>query len=339
MFQRLQMLGRGQRLFIFIMIFGGGLALLIALTLLLLTFSLNTAPRAQGEPLVEGITVTEYVTLPDDDAYPAAVAVALDGTVYTGSYETGVVWEVDPDGRLRELPDTRELIGSVTGIDVGPDGVLYVLDRLVSNPRSQGGVLWRFRPGESPESFGAIDDEQGFVSPNDVVVAPDGTVYVTDRGRREVWRFDPDGTASLFWSLAEDDPDYENVLLTGLVYDADGDALLVTDSGLNSIYRITPDGAGERIYLHNPADALPVFDGLAIGPDDTLYIGALEAGVVAIRDGEFIPLAINFRGASDVAYNANRLFVTNFDSASLVNPLVNPQLPFALDVIELGEWP
>ena len=51
-------------------------------------------------------------------------------------------------------------------------------------------------------------------------------------------------------------------------------------------------------------------------------------------------IAGHFRGASDVEFAApNRLYVTNFDQSSIVLPIVRPQLPFAIDVIELSPAP
>ena len=48
-----------------------------------------------------------------------------------------------------------------------------------------------------------------------------------------------------------------------------------------------------------------------------------------------------FRGASDIDYSAvnNRLYVSNFDSFSLVVQATQPRLPFAIDVIEFGAQP
>ncbi|MCZ2097353.1 MAG: hypothetical protein LC121_14045 [Anaerolineae bacterium] len=54
-----------------------------------------------------------------------------------------------------------------------------------------------------------------------------------------------------------------------------------------------------------------------------------------MNDGRLDYVAGLFRGSSDVEYAApNRLYVTNFDQASIVIPVVRPQLPFAIDVIE-----
>ncbi len=338
MLQRIQMLNRGQRVVIFVLIFGGGIGLIVALTLILLTFTINTQPRSLAQSLVEGVTVREFAQLPDDDAYPANLAVNADGLIYTGSYESGVIYEILPDATVREVPQTREILGSVTGLTIAEDGFLYVFDRLIDNPRSAGGVIWRFLPGDAPREWGVLaEDEIGFVSPEDIIVLPDGTVYVADRGRREVLRFSGDGTGAVFWGAQSEGADDE-LRPTGLAYDAATDALIVTDSGLNRLFRVPLDGSTATVlYTHPTNDTTPDFTGVTLGTNGTIYVAALGGGVLAITpsaEEPFVTLAINFRGARDLVYYDGSVYVTNFDSASLVNPLVNPQLPFAIDVIE-----
>jgi DNA-binding beta-propeller fold protein YncE len=334
MLQRIQLLSRPQRIFIFALIFIGGIALIVAITLILISFTVNNQPRALAQSLVEGVTVREFAQFPDDDAYPAIISVAPNGMLYTGSYATGTVFEISQDGTVLEIPQTRDFIGSVAGITVGADGMLYVFDRLVDNPRSAGGVIWRFFAGDTPQEWGVINDERGFVSPEDILALPTGEIIVADRGRREIWRFDVDGNGSLFWANSGT----LDLHPTGLTYDSLNNAILVTDSGENRIYRLPLDGSGgQLIYSHPVNDATPDFTGIALGDDGTIYIAALGGGVLSIpaTGGDtFTTLAINFRGARDVAYYDGRLFVTNFDSASLVSPFMSPQLPFAIDVIE-----
>lgn len=337
MLERIQLLSRPQRIFIFSLIFIGGLALIVAITLILITFTMNTQPRAQGQSLVEGVTVREFAQFSDDDAYPAVISVAPNGMLYTGSYATGTVFEISQTGVVKEIPQTREIIGSVAGIAFGEDGRLYVFDRLVNNPRSAGGVIWRFYPGDTPQEWAKIDDERGFVSPEDILAIPTGEIIVADRGRREIWRFDVDGNGTLFWSNSGT----LDLHPTGLAYDPVHDAILVTDSGKNRIYRLPLDGrSGQMVYTHPVNDATPNFTGIAIADDGTFYVAALGGGILTIpaTGGDtFTTLAINFRGARDIVYYEGRLFVTNFDSASLVSPLVSPQLPFAIDVIEFED--
>ncbi|MFN8452238.1 MAG: hypothetical protein U0521_27485 [Anaerolineae bacterium] len=96
------------------------------------------------------------------------------------------------------------------------------------------------------------------------------------------------------------------------------------------------DGATEVIYHHGDRANPPGFDGVTVTPDGVVYVAALaQNGVARVDDGKLDYIAGLFRGSSDVDYAApNRLYVTNFDQASIVIPVVHPQLPFAIDVIE-----
>src|SRR5690606_19703748 len=101
--QRIQQLSRPQRVLIFILIFGGGIFLLLALFAVLALQALNSAQRTVAVALSEGVTVSEFATLPDDDSYPASITVGADGFVYTGSYVSGALWKIAPDGGVTEL--------------------------------------------------------------------------------------------------------------------------------------------------------------------------------------------------------------------------------------------
>lgn len=338
MMQRIQILNRGQRVILFFLMFGGGLFLLAALTLFLYTFTLNSQPRVTARAVVADITLREYAQLEGDEAYPAALAVAPDGTLYTGSYQTGAIYEIDPDGTTRILADSREFIGSVTGLALAPDGALFITDRVFSNPESAGGQLWRLQPGQTPEEYAIINDETGFVTPERVAVAPDGAVFVTDAGRGEVWQFGDDDFNRLFWTVPDDVGDS---FITAIVYDPANEALLVADAVNDVIYRIDRQtGEHEVIFRYEgePGARRAGIYGLALSDDpDTYYIAGLDIGVAEIHNGALTVLATDFRGPRDVAYHEGQLYVANIDSRALFTPGLEPQLPFALDVINLGE--
>lgn len=313
---------------------------LILITLLLAGQALNSGPRVISTALVPEVSVRQFAALPDDNAYPAAVVAALDGTVYTGSYATGVVWAIDPSGNVRELPDTRNVIGAVTGLAIAPDGALLVVDQHDTDPRSAGGIIRRIAADGSITAY--ADIAPGFIAPNDIVFDAIGAFYVSDPGRNEVWRFavGEDGTpvGEVWWvpPIAEDD--IRNAV-TGLAYDASRNALIVTDPETDNIYRIDiTDGNAENIYHHGERANSPGFDGATVAPDGTLYVAALAQNGIAIADnGDLDYIAGLFRGASDVEFAApDRLYVTNFDQSSLIIPLLQPQLPFTIDVIELN---
>jgi sugar lactone lactonase YvrE len=329
MLGRIQQLGQGQRILIFVMLMVGGILLIAAITVFLILISINSTPRQQAVPLLDTVTVQQFAALPGEDAYPPAVAVAPDGTVYTGSYATGTLWAITADGTVREVPGSNDALASVTGLDVALDGTLYVLTRASSDPRAAGGAVWRLSPAGELSEFASVPD--GFIAPDDVTVDSEGRVYASDRGRREIWRWNADGSGGTAWWQPE-----EGVYPTGLAYDPANNAIIVTDFQQNTIHRIPVEsGRAELIYRYPEATNLPSFDGVTVAPDGTLYVAALDQnGIVTFQEGEMVYIAGNFRGASDVAIAPDgRLYVTNFDSPSLVAPGIRPQLPFALDVV------
>lgn len=338
MLQRIQALPRGQRLVIFVLLFGGAIFGLLALTAFLILLSFNTGERSQGIGLIEGVTVREFATLPDDDAYPASIAVAPDGTVYTGSYATGAIWAIDPSGTIREIPNTRERVGAVSGLAVAPDGSLLVVDLIDPNPLTLGGDVKRVLPADGTISLFAEGlEEDGFLLPDDITLDSAGNVYITDRGREQVWRFGPDGgNGGVWWT-----PPLQNTesrqALTGLAYDPLNSAIIITESNNDSIYSVTLDGANTQlVYAHGNREFPPGFDGVTVAPDGRLYVTAVaQNGIVTLNSGQIEYVAGAFRGASDVEYHNGQLYVANFDSFSLVVGAISPRLPFGIDVVTL----
>jgi sugar lactone lactonase YvrE len=336
MIRSLQGFGIWQRRLIFFLIFGGILMALVALTWLLVNQTLNNGTRVMAVALVAPLTVQQFAALPDDNSYPSTVAVAPDGTVYTGSFATGAIWQIAPSGSVKEVPGTRDGIGAVIGMAVASDGSLLVVDQLDTDPRSSGGKVVRVKDGTV-----ATFSSEKFVSPLDVTVDAAGHVYVTDSGTNQVWRFDADGSnGAIWWTSPAQASGLTHPAATGLAYDATRDAIIVTDPEVNTIYRVkVSDASTETLYEHGSQPDAPGFDGATVTPDGTLYVAALaQNGIAKLDNGKLDYIAGLFRGPSDVAFAApNRLYVTNFDQTSIVIPIVHPQLPFALDVIELGK--
>lgn len=336
MLARIQQLPRPQRLVIFVLIFGGALMGLIAITALLLLVTLNSEGQKPAVALVQNMTVREFMTLPDNDSYPASVAVSPDGIVFTGSYVSGAIWAEDVPGKVTELPGTRDSIGSVSGLTFASDGTIYIVDQLDADTRTLGGALKTMKIDGTISDFATIDDEQGFVLPDDVALDSQGRVYVSDRGRGEIWRFDADGSNGVAWWTPPEAEDETRHVPTGLAYDAVNDSMIVTDSNLNVVYRVSiADASATVLYEHGNREFAPGFDGVTVTPDGEIYIAATaQNGVVTLKDGKLEYVAGQFRSPSDVEYRDGKLYVANFDSFSLVVPAVKPRLPFSIDVIE-----
>jgi len=293
-------------------------------------------PAPDAAPLRLAAGTTGFAVAEGRCGLPQIATVAPDGTVYTGSFATGAIWGISPSGGVTEVPGTRDAIGAVMGLAVASDGSLLVVDQLDTDPRSSGGKILRVHDG----MVTPFTDTK-FVSPIDVTIDAAGRIYVTDSGTNQVWRFDADGShGAIWWTSPAQASGSTHPAATGLAYDATRDAIIVTDPEFNTIYRVKiSDGSTETLYSHGSQPDAPGFDGATVTPDGTLYVAALaQNGIVKVADGKIEYIAGMFRGPSDVAFAApNKLYVTNFDQTSIVIPVVHPQLPLALDVIELGK--
>lgn len=360
MLQRVQALPQGVRIAIFIGIALLFLGVIVGVTQLVGVALVQSTPRLEGVPLVADYTVTQYAALPDDDAYPATVAVDQQGTVYTGSYVTGAVWAINLSQEKREIPGTRDRIGSVSALTVAPDNTLYILDR-VSPLATAGAKVWRL---DADDTLTLVKDYSGASEdtlqlPDDLVVDTAGRIYITDRGidhnHDVVWRILPDGSEGVWWQS----PTVTNARAyapTGLGYNRETNRLYVVDSLLDILYEvpILEDGsAGEDQVLYDRRqgndDTAPGFDGISVTDEGLIYLAGLGSNRVAVYDpntGLLTYLAGNFRGSADVAYDAltQRLFVVNWDQRSLlptpvlfINVQTEPHLPFAIDVISAAD--
>lgn len=159
------------------------------------------------------------------------------------------------------------------GIDIGPDGLIYVADS--NNHRivvmSPDGVIQRQIGG-----YGLAPAEGGLNEPWDVGVGPDGTVYVADTWNYQVVAFDAQGQWIRSWgvpgpNLLDDPfalwgPRGIEVDEEGRVYVADtGNKRILVYSADGDFIRQIGSGGGLDGQLDEPA-------GLAIGPDGALYV-------------------------------------------------------------------
>ena len=316
------------------------LAIGIVVIALITWWVIGSAPRTQAVPIDKNITVAEYIALPDDDSYPAALARAADGALYTGSYQTGALWSIAA-GRVHEIPHSRQRIGSVSGLDIAPDGALFILDR-IKPLEAQGAVIWRYAAGDlSPIAQIPNDKTIGLVLPDDIAIDSAGFIYISDRDPPRVWRYTLAGdNQGIWWQPPDDD-----AAPTGLAYDPARNAILITDSAQDAIYRVSAEAddlpaarrATETLYQDDRENGYGL-DGIAASPQGDVYVALLAWNRIARLDADGLTmLAKDFRGASDLVYDPQRdtLFVTNWNQFSLGFG-TRPQLPFALDAVDLS---
>ena len=344
-----------------LLVFAGFVVAVVAILFFLTAFlyfqNIRAMPRTIPAAIPgAGVNVSEFVQLDEADSYPATVAVAPDGTVYSASYVTGVVWRITADGTIQTIPNTEEQIGSVNAITVDSTGTVYVLDRL--DPLLlNGAVIWRIQ-GDMLEQVISIPPQgRRFVGfANDIAVDTAGNLYIADvlyaPGQGRVLRItQATGEIDEWWQMPDASTDNPSAP-AGLAYDSSTNTLLVTDAARDAIYRVSlsnTEPTAETLYQFSGTDSdeRPGLNGITVTNEGVIYVAAVGLNRVArLEDGNLVYLAAGFRGGSDVAYDAvgQRLFVNNWDQRWLLpvdflflSQQFEAHLPFSIDVIELGK--
>jgi len=281
------------------------------------------------------VTVQTLVELEGDRAYPEAITIGPDGFLYSGSFCTGKIWRISPEGDLENWLEADSGVNAAFGMAFAPDGTLIVVDREDCDPRRSTSRLVRITPDGSVDEWSRENTGQIL---NGLAFDADGRLYATDSQNGTVLVFDEDGVSSIWWELPDsgDEP-----LPTGIAFDAEHNALIIADSNNGVIFRvpIEDESAGQPEVLFE--DTQRALDGLTFDDEGQIIFTAINTGEV-IRlgeDGSVTTLARDFREPSDVAYLDGRIYVTNFDSVSLapiISILIDPSLPFTIDVIEIN---
>lgn len=197
----------------------------------------------EGLPNPAPNTTTNWGTLPEGREWGSTAGIDIDPTdghiwAYercgAGSFGSGVPVNCDNnpvDPIFKFDRNTGEILANfgsgvmVTphGIDVDPDGNVWVTDFVGNEEGTKGHQVHKFSPdGELLMSLGVAgqpgNDSEHFNQPNDVIVAPDGSIFVADghsgqnqrtfdemeQAREEgltgrIMKFAPDGTFITEW--------------------------------------------------------------------------------------------------------------------------------------------
>ncbi len=208
----------------------------------------------------------------------------------TGSLADGTIYEVGPDGSLSAFVRDPDLVSSV-GIEADePRDRLLVAnaDRAVFEGQSRGLAelgVYRLSTGERiamvdlGAAAGGGADAVFFT--NDVTVAPDGTVYLTDTRMNLVYRVDTGYEASVLYRFEPT----TGLGLNGIVHHADGFLIVVAVGGQGLLYRIPVDdpGAAAPIRLSSPATGA---DGLVWSAEGDLVVVSNSSSSVLVYRSE-----------------------------------------------------
>jgi streptogramin lyase len=247
-----------------------------ALCAAILFLAVSAAPGLAAAP--------DAVSLPDG-FFPEGVAAGADGDLYVGSLSRGAILRVPKGASAAEpfiAPGTNGLV-SVIGLLADPErDALWACS---SDPGvgdltgSAAPSLTAFRLSDGAPLKSFPMGKGAFC--NDMALAPDGAVYVTDSfnpvirrasldtGRMEVWLENPRFVGAPPAPKGLGDP----FNLNGVVFGPDG-ALYAVKTNTGELFRIVLDGVGnpasvEEVALPRPLEGP---DGLKALPDGGLLV-------------------------------------------------------------------
>jgi uncharacterized protein (TIGR03663 family) len=291
-----------------------------------------------------------YPGTPDEAlAQPKGVAVAESGEVWVLDHANKRVVGFNPDGTGGEILAEGELEypdqnsdqrwPSAWGIEVGPDGAVYVADtwnhRVVryQNGRESGSFGRGLAPPEDPLSMETIDSLFG---PRDVAVREDGHVFFTDTGNKRIIELDANLEPVRAIGGHGTDPGQFNEP-TSLAFDTESGELYVADlwnlriqvfdRDLEPVRSWPVDGWGSEEAAHKAY--LDVYPGGTVAVSDPVgariwlfdregeTLGTLE--LTTDPDGLMEPIGVSFDGQGRlyVASSANNR-ITRFSAPAAI---------------------
>ena len=281
----------------------------------------------------EGTTSYE---LPGEGTFPEGIAYhAESGAAFVSGAGDGSLHRIDlasGDVDTGLVPGSRPPFG-IIGLAVGDDD-LWAAGGMT-------GEILRFdvASGELEATLSTPEAESTFL--NDLVVAPNGDVYVTDSNRPVLFRV-PDGGDEVEAWLDLDGtpiPFGEGINLNGIVVSEDGESLIVVHMASGTLYRI--DIASRDV---DPIDlggaTVEAGDGMVL-ERTTLYIvqnGPDQVSVVELAGdltrGEIVGVLEDERltDAATAALAGDDLLVTNAQFSAMQG---EPELPFTVSVVPI----
>ncbi len=290
------------------------------------------------------------IEIPGEQAYPESMSAASDGTIYISSIASGGVARVKPGEAKAEMwikPgafDTRTTFGVLVDEKTK---TLWVCSNDISGlgvpgPGSvEGAYLKGFDLATGEGKFSAAFPGKAHVC-NDMVIAPDGTMYVTNTGAPQILRLKPGAKELEVWLENDLLVPKDGAGLDGIALGDDGN-LYVNTYGGNEFFRVAlKDGAAGAVTkletsrpLKNP-DALRHLTGNTFlmaeggGTLDRVTVNGDKLDVETLKDG--------LDGPTSVAKVGGTVWVGEGQLGHLFNAKQNgpPKIPFQVVPVSLG---
>jgi sugar lactone lactonase YvrE len=272
---------------------------------------------------------------PGQSQLPESMTSDPAGNLYASNF-SGAIQKIDPQtGTVTQVAKLL-LPGSavLTGIKIGPDGLIYVVSASFSSNPS-GAFLWRVSPTTGAyEKFAQLRAD-GF--PNDLVFQDDGTIILTDPFLAQLWKIDTVGNASVFLASPLFAGNPIDPAFSGLAFGVDGIAwadhnkrnLIVSTLDYGRVMNIPMDGEGTppiQIIVEDPA--LKGVDGIAVDDRGTIWCAVnTQARIATVDKGGGISVIAQgspLDGPSSFAFGTGNgdkktLYLSNFAIGSVLS--------------------
>lgn len=302
----------------------------------LLTLCAGCSPAGKSVPPASPTART--IELPGDRDFPEGIAYdERDGTVYTGSTQTGAIYRATSSQQRAEqfLPGGQDGRTAVTGMVVDEKR-----DLLVVAGRVAGRVFtYRLSDGSLVGAFAVPGGGRSLV--NDIAVVGDAA-YITDSFRPLLYRLDLSaGAAARLEPWLDLDgtlvPFGDGFNLNGIAANTDGSVLLTVHSASGRLFRIAvSDGSVTEVDL--ATDSLPEGDGIELD-GTTLYAVSRDKIAVVnlnsnLRRGTLTRTIRDetWRFPTTIALRDDGLLVVN-SQLDATGPDRAPALPFTITSI------
>jgi sugar lactone lactonase YvrE len=248
--------------------------------------------------------------------HPSSLAVDTEGNVYVSDYANSVIRKVTPAGVVTTLAGTPGVFGHADGVgsaarfnypdglDVDDLGNVYVCDannHVVRKIAPNGTVTTIAGTPNVAGMRDSIDGPALFDGPVGVVVEPQGSLLITDRGNHLIRRISLGGWVTTVGGQAGQSGTMDGPgtaarfsFLTGIVGDASGN-IWVTDTFSHTVRRggtaFLPDDYLVRPVVFNADLMRQRYPALAAFPDDDdLWAYFLVSGIYeGMHDTDFLP--------------------------------------------------
>ena len=300
-----------------------------------------------------GAAETAQVALPSERAFPENLTSTRDGTLYVSSIAQGGIWRAAAGAAAAEpwlapgADGTRSTFGLLA--DEGR-GLLWVCSTDVSGwgiptpGNATGSTLKAFQLATGQlKASAALPGEAAAC--NDIAIAADGAVYVSDVIGSRVLKLKPDWTGFDVWAADERfTPPPNQGGVDGLTFGDDG-ALYLTTFGKGQLFKVAvaKDGAAGEITELKPSRPLVLPDGMRPygagrfllaeggGTLDLVTVEGDTARIETLKDGLAGPVGVTQVG--DTAWVAEGQLVLLFDQALKDQ---KPSLPFRIVAVPLA---